>query len=108
MNKTEIIFSFVTKTSRRAAEVLQPGEKTLDFPTTFVTAQNSAVLPLWFLTVSFVRRNHFNALCFEFLIERLGIISLIADQPSGLPRNETRLKSFADKADFMRRSTLSA
>lgn len=106
MNKTEIIFSFVIKTSRYAAKVLQPSKKTLDFPTTFVTAQNATVLRLWLFSVSLVRRNHFNALFFERLIEWVGIISLIANQSSGRSRNETRLKSLADKSDFMRRSTV--
>lgn len=106
MNKPEIIFSFVVKTSRHAAKVLQPGEKTLDFPATSVTAQTSAVLRLWFYTVSLMRRNHFNALFFQLLIERIGIISFISDQSSGLSRNETRLKSLSDKSDFVRRSTL--
>ncbi len=106
MNKTEIIFSFVIKTSRHTAKVLQPGEKTLDFPTTFVTAQTSAVLRLWFLSVLFVRRNHFDALCFKFCIQQIGIISLVADQSIGQLINETFLKSLFDKSDFVRCSTV--
>jgi hypothetical protein len=49
MHKTEVVFSFVIKTSRRWAEVLQLSEKTFDFPTTFVAAQSSAILRLGFL-----------------------------------------------------------
>ena len=106
MNKTEIIFSFVIKTSRHATKVLQPGEKALDFPTAFVTAQTSAVLRLWFFAILFMRRNHFNTSFLQFLVERIRVISFITDQSNGLSRNETRLKSFFDKSDFVRRSTL--
>ena len=105
MNKTEIIFSFVIKTSRHAAEVLQPSEKALDLPPTFVTAKTSAVLSLRRATILFMWRNHFNTSLFEFLIERIGIISLVTDQSNGFVINETRLKSLFDKSDFVRRST---
>jgi len=106
MNKTEIVFNFVIKTSRHAPKVLQPGEKTLDLPTTLIATQTSAILRFRFLAVSFMRCDHFNALFFQFLIERIRVISLIADQPNGLLINETFLKSLCDKSDFVRRSTL--
>ena len=106
MKKTEIIFSLVIKTSRHAAKVLKPGEKSLDFPSTFVASKASAVLRLRLFTVLFMRRNHFNALFFEFRVQRIRIISLVSDQSSGLLRNETFLKSLFDKSDFVRRSTL--
>ena len=105
MHETQVVFSFVIKTRRYAAEVLQPSEKTLDFPSTFVAAHSSAVLRLWFLPVLFMRRNHFNALLFQLCVQRIRVISLITNQSDWVVINETCLKSFCNKADFVRRST---
>ena len=84
--EAEIIFRVVVEARRDAPEVLKPGEQSLDPPPAPVAPERSAVLRRRFLPVRLVRRDHLDASPFEFRVERVGVVSLIADQPLRLQR----------------------
>ncbi len=105
MNKAKIIIIKIVEARSNSAKVLQPCNQAFDLPPTFVTPQGSAVLCWCFQTVRLVRRDHLNAFFFEFRIQRVGVIRLVANQLCGLFTSETRRKSVSDKSDFMRAST---
>jgi len=83
---------------------MQPREQSLNFPPPLVTAQLSTVLRLCFFSVSFMRSNHFNTFFRQLRVQRVRIISLIANQSLGQLIGKNLSESFADKSDFMRRS----
>jgi len=92
------------KAHRNPTEVLKPGEQPLNLPPPLVTPERSAVLRRSFLSVRLMRRNHLNTLLFEFCVERVGVISLIANQSFRRFSGKNLSESFSDKGDFMRRS----
>src|SRR6201995_374939 len=94
------------KASCYPAELLQPREQPLYFPSALVTPQRPAVLGSIPLPVRLVRRDHLNALTEKLRVERVGVVSLIANQPFRPLGDKTLKESFADKGDFLRRSTL--
>jgi hypothetical protein len=89
---------------RDAAEVLKPCEQPLNLPPPLVAPKRSAVLRPSLLPVRLVRRDHLNAALFEFRVERVGVVSLIADQPPRPFSGKNFGESCLDKGDFMRAS----
>lgn len=87
-------------------KLLQPREQPFDLPPALIAAQWPPILRRRFLSVRLVRRNQLDALLPKLLVERVRVISLIADQPLGSLGGKTLKESFSDKGDFMRRSTL--
>jgi hypothetical protein len=61
-----------------------------------------------FGSIGFVRSNHLNALFLKVLILRIAIKPLIPDQTLWTYLSKTGLKSWHNKGDFMRRSTLTS
>jgi hypothetical protein len=92
------------KAHRDATEVLQPCEQPLNLPPSLVAPERSAILRPSFLPVRLVRRDHLNALLLEFCVERVRVVSLIADQSLGPLSGKNLGESFRDKGDFMRAS----
>lgn len=89
---------------RDPTKVLKPREQSLDLPSSFVAAKFPAVLRRCFLPVRLVRRDHLNALFGQRFIQRVGVVSLVADQSFGSLSGKNLSESFSDKGDFMRRS----
>jgi hypothetical protein len=92
------------KAHRNPTEVLEPCKQPLYLPPALVTPERSAVLRRGFLSVGFVRRNHLNTLLGQFFIQRVGVISLVANQSLRPFQDKNLSESCLDKGDFMRRS----
>ena len=104
MHEAEKVLDMIIKARRHSTKVLQPRPQPLDLPTATVAAQLPAILRRRFLSVRPVRRDQLNAALGKFRIQRVGVVSLIANQSSGLLGDKTLKESFSDKGDFMRRS----
>jgi len=94
----------IIKARCHSAKVLQPRPEPLDLPAAAVAAQLPPVLRWHFLPVRPVRRDQLNAAFSQFQVERVGVVSLIANQSFRLLGDKTVKQSFSDKGDFMRRS----
>jgi hypothetical protein len=105
MHEAEKVLDMIIKARRHAAKVLQPRPEPLDLPTTTVTAQSAPVLCRRLDPVRLVRRDHLDAPARQFSIERVAVISLVADQPLRKLSGKTLSENISDKGDFMRRST---
>lgn len=81
--EAEEVFDVVFPTSDQPAVVLHPGEDPFDLPSAPVSAQRSAILRL-LLPIGTIGRDHLNTifLC-QRLIQRIGVISLVANQSLG-------------------------
>lgn len=104
MNKTEKVIKMIFIANDNSPIVLYPGEKSFNFPASFIAPEFSSVLRLRFLSIPFMRRNQLNSERCHFLIQWVGIISFIADQFFRLFSYQSLFKRFPDKSDFMRRS----
>jgi hypothetical protein len=69
--------SFVA--DNQPAEVLQPGKESLDLPTSAVPPQSPQILGSVF-TVAAVRRDQFNPVVPEPLVQFVGVVSIIPDE----------------------------
>lgn len=88
-----------------STKILQPREQPFDFPAAFVTPQFSSVLRFFSFAIRLVRRNQFNSeILRQLFVERVGVVSLIANQTLWRVVGESLKQSFCDKFDFMRRS----
>ena len=94
----------IIESNKNSTEILQPCQKSLDLPTPFVAAQFSAVLRLLAFAIRLMRRDHLGFKRGKTFIQRIGIVSFVADQPFGTLVGKTRTQSLLDKSDFMRRS----
>jgi len=87
------------------AEVVQPGEEPFYSPALAIAAQLPAILG--FAPPAAVGRDQVDAvLCFELLIERVGVIGLVADEPCWKLVEEAAGEDFFDKCALCRRSAL--
>lgn len=68
----------------QAAEVAQPGERPLHFPSPPVSPQLPSVLGLWPPAVLAVRAGHLDAPSGQPLTQRVAVVAPIEDQPLGL------------------------
>src|SRR5579863_6190880 len=88
-----------------ASKVMKPSEQTLDLPATPVTAEHAAVLRRFPAARGIVRRNQLHAEAFANLgIQRIAVVSAVADQALGSFGEETTLDGGCDEFCFMRRS----
>jgi len=78
--EAEEVFYVVLPSGDQAAVVVQPCKKPLNLPSPSVAAQWSAILGL-VLAVGAMRSNHLHATDTHRLIERVGVIGLVAYQP---------------------------
>jgi hypothetical protein len=94
----------IIEPNQNSTEILQPREQPLYFPTPFVATKFSAVLRFRALAIRFMRRDQLGFKLGEAFIERITVVSLVADQSSRSFVGKTRTESLFDKSDFMRRS----
>ena len=80
--ETEEVFDLHFPSCDQPAEVMHPGEEPFDFPAALVAPECSAILGL-LSAVDPIGRDHLNAVLAHLLVECIGIISLVADQPRG-------------------------
>src|SRR5215472_5367221 len=74
----------------QSAEVMQPGEQTLDLPAAAVAAQFATVLRLSLAPVRLVRRDQTHALLSESLIQRVAIIGAVAWRSACNPHGDRK------------------
>lgn len=94
----------IIETNQNPTEILQPREQAFDLPASFVTPQLSAVLRFRSFAICLVRRDHFSFKLRQLFVQRIGVVSLIADQSARSLVGKARKESLFDKSDFMRRS----
>ncbi len=84
-------------------EVVHPGEESFDLPAFLVATKLSPVLS--FASVAAVRGDHLDAVfVFEFLVELVGVVCLVADQSRGQVVEKASGKNFLNKLALGRRS----
>src|SRR2546423_14693836 len=104
MHEPEEVLDVIVEARRHAAEVLKPCVQPLDLPAALVAPQLPAVLRPRLLPVRAVRRDQLDAARGQLGVERVGVVSLVADQSVRLSGDETLNESFSDKGDFIRAS----
>jgi hypothetical protein len=80
VNEAEVVLGVVLKAGRHAAEVLEPREESFDLPAAAVAAQGPPVLRRRPPPVTAVRGDHLDACSGQLGVERVRVISLVADQ----------------------------
>ena len=91
--------------NNQSPEILQPGKQTLNFPSTPIASELSAILGRTAFAAATVWRNHFNAPLFEkLLIKAVAIIGFIANKLIGRIAGKTTVDGCLDKLYFMGRS----
>ena len=84
---------------------MKPGKQTFDLPTAAITAQHAAILRGFPAAHGMVWSNQLHAEAFANLhIQRIAVVSAVANQTLGSFREETSLESGLDELCFMRRS----
>jgi hypothetical protein len=89
---------------RDPAIVLKPSEKTLDLPSFAISPKWSTILGFGSHSVPFVRGDHLDSTGSEFSVQRVTVISPVADNPIRKLRKKTTLKGSPYQFHFMRRS----
>src|SRR5215472_2365215 len=110
VDKPEIIFSVVFIANDQAAKVVQPGEEALHFPPALESAQRTTVLSDGVRPATLaVGSNHFSAeLPEHFIVQRVTVVTLVADKTLGQIRDEPLLQRLTDQFHFSRASTACA
>jgi len=89
----------------QSAKVVKPSEEALDFPAAAVTAQFAAILSVLAAAIVFVGRDESDAVFLpQAPVQRVAIISAVADHAFGLGLREALLDGGFDEFRFMRRS----
>ena len=91
----------VIPTCQDAAVFVEPCEGAFDLPTPAVASQLPAILGGRPLAAAPVRRNHFNTVLCQPLIERITVVGTIPDKSSGSSQREGFIERSFDKGDFM-------
>lgn len=105
VDKSEEVFDVIFPSGDEAAEVVHPGEEPFHLPASFVTAEHSPILCL--APSPPVGRDHLDTVIVsQFLIERIRVVGLIADQPRREFIEEASGKNLFHKLAFGRRSAL--
>src|SRR5580658_8987466 len=105
LNHPEEILWVVLPANDDATVIMEPSEQTLDLPATTVAAQHPAVLRRFSVSRGAVRRNQLNTKTLANLgVQRIAVVSAIADQPLGSFGEEAPLDGGFDESCFMRRS----
>src|SRR5712691_8531181 len=88
-----------------SAEVVEPGEKALDFPAAAVTAQFTAVLGALPAAIVLVGRDEPDAVFLQqALVQRIAVVGAVADHSFWHGSRETLRDGRFNEARFMRRS----
>ena len=104
MEHAEEVGFVILPTDHQTAKVMQPGKQTFDLPTAAIAAQFAAVLGARLAAIMLMRSNQLDALLLQFVIQRIAVVSPVADQPLRRRRRETLLESGFDEPSFMWRS----
>src|ERR1700680_5241432 len=105
LNHPEEILWVVLPANDDATIIMEPSKQTLDFPATAVAAQRAAVLGNWSAAVPAVRRDQLHMELFAYaLIQRIAIVSFIADQSLRRLAKESAHERGFDERGFIRRS----
>jgi hypothetical protein len=103
VDHAEVVFDVVFPSVYQPPEVVHPGEESLHLPSFFVASQRPPVLR--FGSIAAVGCDHFNAIFFfQSAVESVGVVGLVADQPSGEFVEEAAGEDVFDKLAFRRRS----
>src|SRR5450755_4858111 len=82
VDEAEKVLDVVFPSGDESAEVVHPGEKPLHLPSSLVASQGASVLRL--AAPAAIRRDQFDAVVlFELLVEPVGVIGFVADEPGG-------------------------
>ena len=105
LNHPEEILWVVFPANDHATKVMKPGEQALDFPATPVAAQHAAILCRFPASRGLVWRHQLHTEAFANLhIQRIAVVSAVADQALGSFGKEASLERGCDELGFMRRS----
>ncbi len=104
MYEAEKVFDVIFVSSHQSAEVMQPSEQSLDFPSMSIPAQRPTVLGGGSDPIALVRRDHVDALISKLRIQPIAVVGAITNQSFGSGGDKALLKGSLDKGDFMRRS----
>ena len=89
----------------QSAEVVQPSEEAFDFPAAAVSTEFASFLGAPLAAVVFVRGNKSDAMLLpKVLVERIAVISAVADHSLRRDSRETLLNGGFHQCGFMRRS----
>ena len=84
-----------------AALPLYRGEETLDEPASHIAAQPSAILRPRRDAIGAVWRDHLDTISSQFLVERIAVIGMVADQVFRLSFDHVEVEAQLHQADFM-------
>jgi len=105
LNHPEEILWVILPASNDTAIIMEPSKQALDFPATAVTAQHAAVLSDGSAAVPAVRRDQLHMELFAYpLIQRIAVVSFVADQSLRRLAKESALERGFDQGGFIRRS----
>ena len=104
MDEAKVVRIMIFIAHQNPPVVLQPRKQPLYFPPPFIPPEFTPVLCRCFYPVSFMRRDHLDTYFCQFLVQRVRVIRLVANQPFGLVIDKALDESFSDKGDLMRRS----
>ena len=79
LNEAEEVFDVVLPSCDEAAVVVHPGKEPFNLPAAAIAAQRATVLRLP-PAIGSVRRDHLDAVSSHLLIQRIGVVGLVADQ----------------------------
>jgi len=104
LEHAEEVLKVVLVADDQASEILEPGEEALDFPTSPVSSKRSSVLGFGSFPVGPVGGDHFDPEGLKLLVQRIAVISLVADDPVGKVGHKQSFERNPDQGHFMRRS----
>ena len=87
MEKSLIHSVVMFPTCDKTPVISEPGNRALDFPTTFVTARGTSILGLGFLAIPSMRHHKLNTLFCKFVAKFVRIISFVTNQMLGFLAN---------------------
>lgn len=104
MNEAEEVFDVMFPSCDESAEVLHPCEEPFHFPSSAIPPQLASILRL-LPAAATVRGDHFDVVFGgEPLVERVRVVSFVADEPGGQLIEEASGKNIFHKFALGRRS----
>lgn len=85
----------------QSPEVLQPADRSLDFPASSISTKAAAVLGPRFFAIASVRADQLDALASQPLAQRIAVGGQIVDQTFGAPPEKASFQQGLDQSDFM-------
>lgn len=104
VSKCQIAVEALIPTVGNSPEIFQPGEQSLDFPSSLIATQFTPVLRN-IDAIGFVRSNQLNAFLVECSSERITVVSAICNESFRYIGKQILFESFMYKGDFSWRST---